>query len=293
MRVTAEGYARVVALGKNVAWIVFEEESTPRLASLKRAAGKREMLAPGDLVRARRLDGDRAIVDAREPRTSVLQRRQGGRTKVMAANVDTLATVSALANPPLRLALLDQLLAFAELHELQALVVLTKPDLDAGATGPAVETLYRRLGYASLIVNPKAGDNVDALRDRLAGRHALLTGVSGVGKSSLFRALGGEAHVGEVSRHGLGRQTTTAARLYRTPGGFLIDSPGIVEFGLGTMAPAELTEAFREFREPSRECRFSDCTHLREPGCGVRAALDSGTIAGSRYESYARILGGC
>lgn len=209
----------------------------------------------------------------------------------MAANIDTLVTVTALADPPPRLLTLDQLLAFAQLETIEPVVVLTKPDLADAETTSRVSTLYRSLGYQTLIVNPKAGQNIEGLRAAIEQRHALLCGVSGVGKSSIFRALGGDAVVGDVSRHGLGRQTTTASRLYRMPEGFLIDSPGVAEFGLGAIAPDELVEGFREMRPLAGKCRFTDCSHLHEPDCAVRAAVVSGGIAASRYESYRRILG--
>ncbi|HEV7178308.1 MAG TPA: ribosome small subunit-dependent GTPase A, partial [Candidatus Baltobacteraceae bacterium] len=150
--------------------------------------------------------------------------------------------------------------------------------------------LYQSLGYRVIIVNPRTREHVDDLREAIRGRHAMLGGVSGVGKSSIFKALGGDASVGEVSRHGLGRQTTSAARLYRMGHGFLIDSPGVNEFGLGKIEPAELVMAFREMTEPAAACRFTDCTHLREPGCGVQAAVAAGAIAKTRYESYRKIL---
>jgi ribosome biogenesis GTPase len=283
--------ARVVSVGKNAAHVVLDSEEHSRVADLKRSSGKREMLAPGDRVQVRILEDGRVLVEAVEPRSVTLQRRTvEGRAKTMAANVDTLATVTALADPPPRLLTLDQLLAFSELEGISALVVLTKPDLaDDGATRQLAE-LYSSLGYETLIVNPKAGQNIDGLRQALARRHALLCGVSGVGKSSIFRALGGDALIGDVSRHGLGRQTTTAARLYRTPDGFLIDSPGVAEFGLGAMTPEELVEGFREMRGFVGRCRFTDCTHLHEPDCALRAAVAEGSIAASRYESYRRIL---
>jgi ribosome biogenesis GTPase len=115
-------------------------------------------------------------------------------------------------------------------------------------------------------------------------------GNSGVGKSSIFRALGGVAAVGEISRFGRGRQTTTSARLFRLGEGFLIDSPGIGEFDLDPMPPSELAWLFVEMREPARLCRFSDCRHLTEPGCAVRDAVADGRIALSRYTSYTEIL---
>jgi ribosome biogenesis GTPase len=285
--------ARVVSVGKNAAWVALDSEDEPRVADLKRlsAGRKREMLAPGDRVDVRILEDGRALVDSVHPRTFTLQRRTvEGRAKTMAANVDTIVTVTSLAHPPPRLRTLDQLLAFAELEDIGALAVFTKPDLADEAATAGLIALYEGLGYETLIVNPKAGTNVDALREVLEHHHALLCGVSGVGKSSIFRALGGDAVVGTVSRHGLGRQTTTAARLYRLPDGFLIDSPGVAEFGLGEIGPPELIHGFREMPEPATRCRFTDCSHLREPGCGVIQAVDEGHIARSRYESYRRIL---
>jgi len=245
------------------------------------------MPVPGDVVHVRILEDDKTVVDRIEERTFRLERRTvEGRAKTMAANVDTLVTVMALADPAPRLITLDQLLAFAELESIDAMVVLTKPDLAESGITSALHDLYARLGYQTLILNPKAGENVDALRAALEGRHAMLAGNSGVGKSSIFKALGGDASVGEVSRHGMGRQTTTAARLYRLPSGFLIDSPGVNEFGLGKITPAELVHGFREMLEPATTCRFTDCTHIAEPGCGVKAAVAEGYIAESRYASY-------
>jgi ribosome biogenesis GTPase / thiamine phosphate phosphatase len=279
--------ALVVSIGKNSAWVSLDGEAEPRLAQLRRQTGKRFMPVPGDIVHVRILEDEKTVVDRIEPRKFHLERRSvGGRTKTMAANVDTLVTVTALADPPPRLVILDQLLAFAELESIDALIVFTKPDLSDPVYTNTLRELYAGLGYHTLVINPKRGENIEALRDELRGRRALLVGNSGVGKSSIFKALGGEASIGEVSRHGLGRQTTTAARLYRLGDGFLIDSPGVNEFGLGPITPAELVEGFRELREAAVDCRFTDCTHLAEPDCCVKAAVDEGRIAPSRYASY-------
>ncbi len=249
------------------------------------------MPVPGDVAFVRPLGDGGMVIERLEPRAFALTRRSvEGREKTMAANVDTLVTVTALAQPPPRPAILDQLLAFATLEGITAIVVLTKPDLTTSQDAGRWQGLYERLGYATVQVNPKAGTGMEALRALLLGRKSMLCGISGVGKSSIFRALGGEADVGELSRHGLGRQTTTTARLCRLDGGFLIDSPGVGEFGLGTIAPRELAEAFVEMREPAQRCRFADCTHLREPGCAVRLAVDRGEIDAGRYASYQLIL---
>ncbi len=283
--------AFVVSTGKNSAWVSIDGETVPRIAQLRRMRGKRFMPVPGDVVQVRILEDDRTVVDRIEPRGFTLERRSiVGRTKTMAANIDLLVTVTALANPPPRLVTLDQLLAFAEVEEIEAAIVFTKPDLGDPAQTKSLLALYLRLGYPTISVNPKKGDNVDALRDLIRGRRAMLVGISGVGKSSIFRALGGDTPIGDVSRYGLGRQTTTAGRLYRIGTGFLIDSPGINEFGLGAIDAQSLTQSFREMREPTLRCRFADCTHVQEPDCAVQAAVAEGRIAPSRYAGYRKIL---
>lgn len=283
--------ALVVSVGKNAAWVVIDGEREPRLAALRRTSGKRAMPVPGDAVAVRLLEDGSTVVERMEPRSNSLQRRTArGRSKVMAANIDTLVTVTSLAHPPPRLVTLDQLLAFSALEELAALIVFTKPDLADAATRKDLERLYTDLGYPVVTMNPKLGENLEAFRHATDGHRALISGVSGVGKSTIFAALGGSAEVGPTSRFGLGRQTTTAAKLHRTANGFLIDSPGINEFGLGRIEPAELAEAFLEIAALRGRCRFTDCTHLAEPGCAVREAVAAGSIATSRYESYTSIL---
>jgi len=249
------------------------------------------MPVPGDVVQVRMLEDGQTVVERIEPRGFTLERRSAvGRTKTMAANVNLLVTVTALADPPPRLVTLDQLLAFAELEGVAAGVVLTKPDLGDARLTADLTALYRGLDYPTVCVNPKTRENLEAFRQLIRDRHAMLAGNSGVGKSTIFRALGGDTAVGAVSRHGLGRQTTTTARLYRLHEGFLIDSPGINEFGLGAIDAQTLAPAFREMREPATRCRFRDCTHLQEPDCAVQAGVAAGGIAASRYASYRKIL---
>jgi ribosome biogenesis GTPase len=278
--------ARVIAVGRNSVWVVPDGEREPVLAALRKTQA-RTVLAPGDMVAVAALDEDRVVVDAVEPRSFALVRRTaGGRTKTMAANVETMAIVVALIDPPPSFAMLDRLIAFGVQHGIGAALILTKADLAGPAAVEPLAAVYAPLGLPVLVVQPKTGDGIPELRAFLAGRHALLVGNSGVGKSSIFRALGGTATVGDLSRFGRGRQTTTSARLFQTPDGFLIDSPGIGEFILDPMPAAELPGLFVEMVEPATRCRFQDCRHLQEPDCAVRAAVAAGTIALSRYESY-------
>jgi ribosome biogenesis GTPase len=279
-------FARVVSVGRNAAWVVPEGAREALLASLRKTLA-RTVLAPGDMVRIRTLDDDRVVVDGVEPRSFALVRRTaGGRTKTMAANVDTLAIVVALADPPPSFAMIDGLNAFAEQHEVASALLLTKADIAGSAAAETMAGIYSPLGVSVLVVGPHTGAGIDDLRAFLRRRRALLVGNSGVGKSTIFRALGGVATVGELSRFGRGRQTTTSARLFQSDEGFLIDSPGIGEFTLDPLPPAELAALFVEMREPARACRFANCRHLTEPGCGVRAAVEAGLIAPSRYASY-------
>jgi ribosome biogenesis GTPase len=283
--------ALVVSVGRNAAWLALDGEASFRVAHLRKK-NERLALSPGDRVLARVLSDDKAIVDEQLARTSTIVRETaGGRTKTMAANVDAMVIVSALENPPPSLTMIDELVAFAELNSVRAVLVLTKPDLASPAKRAEIEDLYRGLGYAAFTVSPKFGDHMPELAADLAERHALLIGQSGVGKSSIYRALGGlGTTIGDLSKAGRGKQTTTSARLHRFAHGFLIDSPGIGEFELRGIPARELGEGFVEFREPASRCRFADCKHLGEPDCGVRTAAGEGKVAPSRYASYRAIL---
>ena len=283
--------ARVIGVGRNAAWIVAEDEDEPRLSSLRKSANH-AMLVPGDLVDASVIAGDRVVVDAVHPRGFVLVRRTGGgRAKTMATNVDTIAIVAALVEPALHFTMIDQLVAFAVQHEVAPLLLLTKADLAGEAAAERVAAIYRGVDVPTLILQPKAGRGIDGLRELLSSRRALLVGNSGVGKSSIFKALGGIGVVGDLSRFGRGRQTTSSARLVRLGEGFLIDSPGIGEFTLDPMPATEAAWLFAEMREPATRCRFANCRHVSEPDCAVRRAVAEGRIAATRYASYVEIAG--
>jgi ribosome biogenesis GTPase len=246
------------------------------------------MLVPGDRVIAeRRADGSAFVRERLERRSRLERVTPGGRTKIMAANIDTVLIAAAFDRPSLNLQMLDELIAFSELHGLEAMLAFSKADLVPLERAEALTRCYRTLGYAAFVVDARRHHGTTELGSRLASHETLIVGASGVGKSTIFAALGGEAVIGDVSeRTGQGRQTTTSGRLLRFDRGALIDSPGIGEFSLEGVDPARLASLWSEFRPYLGRCRFPDCRHLEEPECAVLAALTSGTITASRYQSY-------
>jgi ribosome biogenesis GTPase len=257
----------------------------------------------GDRVEVERLpDGTGAIASV-EPRRTRFSRRQPGprgswREDVMVANPDLVAVVFAVDRPPPNPRLVDRFLVIAEYNEVPVLLVANKVDLGADAAhatfGP-----YESIGYDVLYAAAKAGIGVEELRERLAGKLSIVTGPSGVGKSTLLNALqpGLQLATGEVSsvQEGKGKHTTTHAELLPLEGaggGYVADTPGIRELGLWEIPASELAWCFPEFRDHLGSCAFNDCSHLHEPRCGLRTAVGRGAVGEERYDSYRRMLTG-
>jgi ribosome biogenesis GTPase len=236
-------------------------------------------------------EGDEGIIGISgvEPRRNLLERRTplGRGNRPVAANLDRVFVVTAAADPATVPQLMDRLCAIAEANEIPVAIVVNKADL-----GPAeaIADRYRKAGYEVFLVSARTGLGLDRLFGELKGRESLLTGASGVGKSTILNRLQPglalrTAAVSEKNRRG--KNTTVAAVLVPLPGGgWLVDTPGFSEVGLWGIAPRELARCFPEMREPLERCKFADCTHRGEPGCAVRAAMDAGAIARDRYESY-------
>ena len=232
------------------------------------------------------------------PRTSQLARREPGAghgERVLAANVDQVVVVFAVARPEPHVRMLDRFLVIAEGNDLRARIVVNKIDLAEPVVVAERFGDYSRAGYPLHLTSVKDGAGLDDLREAMTGVVSVLTGPSGVGKSSLLNTIypGLNLRVGEISESvQKGRHTTVGASLHALPdeaGGYVVDTPGLREVGMWGLPAEELARCFPEFRPFLGECRFGDCTHLREPGCAVRSAVDSGEMSGARYESYSRL----
>jgi ribosome biogenesis GTPase len=228
-----------------------------------------------------------------EPRRTVLERRvpEGRGVRPIAANVDQVFVVTAARSPDPIPQLIDRLLVLAEADGIAAAVVINKVDLDP-ATGLAERC--RRAGYPVYPTSVKTGQGVDALKAALAGRTSVVTGPSGVGKSTLLNEAqpGLQLRTGEVSRRiRRGRHTTVSSVMHPLAvGGYLVDTPGFSEVGMWGIDPRSLGDCFPDFRPFLGDCRYADCRHRHEPGCKVREAVAGGAIAPDRHESYLALL---
>ena len=269
-----------------------------RLMGRRKALGNAVVV--GDRVRCEPA-GEAAAIVSVEPRRNAFSRRASGRLpaeQVVAADLDQVLVVAAFADPPFSPGLNDRVLCQAEHAGIPARLVLNKIDLSEATAATRAEAHalledYRRAGYPVHAVSARAGTGIEELRRVCRGRRSLFVGHSGVGKSRLLNALvpGLELLVGQVNQKtGKGRHTTTAATLVRPEEGFeLIDTPGVRAFGLWGIDPRTLEQAWIDFRPFLGDCRFADCAHGAEPGCGLRAAVDSGRIAARRFASFQKL----
>jgi ribosome biogenesis GTPase len=257
-----------------------------------------EYPVPGDEVGWRLLSraGSRreGVIETVRPRRNEIARSRFGSKQVVIANLDQLVVVVATRTPALDRGLLDRLLAAAESNRIHALVCLHKSDLAAPGELDSVRQIYARIGYPVLATSVESGEGVDALRDALRDRTSAFMGPSGAGKSRLLSLLqpGLQLRIGSVQeKTGQGRHTTTRVDLHPTDfGGLLADTPGVRDFELWRLEPESLRDLFPEFHAPQHDCRFATCSHLQEPGCAVKAAVEAGDIDAGRYRSYAAIL---
>jgi ribosome biogenesis GTPase len=255
---------------------------------------KAVVVGDGVLVEA---SGEGLAVVHVEPRGTSISRPDPShphREQVLVANLDAVLVVAAARDPDLVPGLIDRFLVAAESRGLEVGLAVNKVDLDTEREFEGVAGIYGRLGYPVFAASAATGEGLAAVRAFLTGRTTAFLGHSGVGKSSLANALDPSLRLRTASVHagtGLGTHTTTTVSLLRLPwGGYLVDTPGIREFGLWSMAPRDLSRWYREIAQVAEDCRFGDCLHEREPGCAVKEAAAAGHVAACRYESYLRLL---
>ena len=242
-------------------------------------------------------DGEWLITDI-EPRRNYIIRRASNLSKeshIIAANIDRAMLVVTLAEPYTAPEFIDRFLVTCEAYKVPVTILLAKIDL-LGEASEAVEEfhrIYEGIGYEVIDISATEGVGVERVKAMLEGKTTLLSGNSGVGKSTLVRAIDPtiDIRTGEISESfHKGKHTTTFSTMYRVAGGFVIDTPGVKGFGLIDIEDDELWHYFPEMISRAGECRFFNCTHTHEPHCAVMEAVKSGEIAFSRYESYLKIL---
>lgn len=253
----------------------------------------------GDIVRCERDETGETVIADVEPRRNYIIRRASNLSKeshIIAANLDQALLVATLFSPETAPEFIDRFLVTCEAYKVPVTILLAKADLArmAPEAMAAFHDTYERAGYRVIDVSATEGEGVDTVRDLLRGRTTLLSGNSGVGKSTLVAAVERTAEVrtAEISRsHHKGRHTTTFSTMYPlSEGGYIIDTPGIKGFGLIDIDDAELAHYFPEMMRWLPECRYYNCSHTHEPHCAVIEAVERGDIALSRYESYLKIL---
>ena len=257
-------------------------------------------VAVGDYVQiAVNPEGTAFITEIEDRRNYVIRKASNlsKQSHIIAANVDQVFLLATVAHPETSTIFIDRFLASAEAYRIPVVLVFNKTDLldDSLMRYQRMMTdLYETVGYKCVAVSAETGEGMDELMTMLRDRITLLSGHSGVGKSTMINRLlpGVNLRTAEISdAHNTGMHTTTFSEMLPLPGGgYIIDTPGIKGFGTFDMEPEELTSYFKEIFRFSKDCRFSNCTHTHEPGCAVLKAVEDHYIAASRYQSYLSML---
>ena len=257
-------------------------------------------VAVGDRVEIIRNQEGTAFISAIEDRRNYIIRKSQNLSKqshIIAANVDQAFLIVTVNYPQTSTTFIDRFLASAEAYSVPVVLVFNKTDLlseEERHYQDMMMTLYETVGYQCVAISAEKGDGVDTLLPLLHDKITLLSGNSGVGKSTLINRIlpGVNLRTAEISdSHNTGMHTTTFSEMLLLPdGGYIIDTPGIKGFGSFNMEPEEISGFFKEIFRFSKDCRFNNCTHTHEPGCAVIKAVEDHYIAASRYQSYLSML---
>lgn len=247
-------------------------------------------------------DQETGLITVLHPRKNYIIRKSVNLSKqaqIIAANLDQAFLIVTLASPRTSLGFIDRFLVTAEAYDIPAKLIFNKLDLFSEEGLDILnqyQQIYEKAGYACYSVSALKETNLDQIRELLKDQVTLVSGHSGVGKSTLINALlpGSELKTGKISNWSdKGKHTTTFAEMFELPfGGYLIDTPGIRELGVFDIEKQELGRLFPEIRKLMDKCRFHNCRHINEPGCAVLEALDKGEFESSRYDSYLSIYHG-
>lgn len=258
-------------------------------------------IAIGDRVTFHTVESEALITDIDDRKNYVIRRATNlsKQSHILAANVDQCFLIVTLRQPETSTTFIDRFLASAEAYRIPVTLVFNKTDLltdeDDRDFLSAMCRLYETVGYECLCVSAETGEGIDELRTLLTDRITLLSGNSGVGKSTLINRLFPHLNLrtSDISdAYNTGRHTTTFSEMFPTgDGGYIIDTPGIKGFGTFDMERKEVGHYFKEIFKTSAQCRFNNCTHTHEPGCAVREAVERHDISESRYASYLSMLG--
>jgi len=256
----------------------------------------RHVVVAGDFVAVKMQDRNEGVIQRVEPRRGCISRTSRGRQHLIAANIQQLMIVTSCAEPQMKPNLIDRFLLTAEKSSVQPIIVINKVDLVDAADVQAIAGSFGQLGYPVIFIAATQNWGVSLLRKWVVGRRTVIAGQSGVGKSSILNAIqpGLSLKVNAVSEENQkGKHTTTTAQLIPLDaGGFMLDTPGIRQFQLWDLAPAEVDGWFRDLRPWVDQCHFPNCTHTHEVDCAVKSAVADGRIDLRRYDSYCQMHAG-
>lgn len=287
----------------------YEVRNADGIVSLCRLRGKIRLdglrttnpIAVGDKVLYEKENNkDTCVINTILPRNNVIIRKSVNLSKashIIASNIDQAILVATIAHPRTSTGFIDRFLVTAEAYHIPVTIVFNKYDLYDEEQKDVVNALiktFEEIGYQSFVVSAVTGYNCDRLRDVMKDKVNLFSGHSGVGKSALVNRLDANLNVrvGEISEvHEKGKHTTTFSQMFPLDfGGYIIDTPGIKEFGLYDMEKETLAQRFPEMRRMMHECKFTNCTHLHEPHCAIKKAVEDNLIADWRYIDYCNMM---